>query len=323
VTRGLVKLNRDLTDAKRIIADAIEQARPLIEARRHQLIEHSAPDTANIFGDHERLVQVLTNLLNNAAKYTPEGGRIVLRMEVRDAQVAFVVADNGIGMEQELVERAFELFTQAERTPDRSAGGLGIGLALVKSLVELHQGNVSVISKGVGAGSEFTVTLPCVGKPPESFAPQHRAMLQLSGKRLRLMVVDDNVDAARMLSMLLEAVGHQVFIEHNSQRALERARIERPDACLLDIGLPDMDGNELARRLRSQGETADSLLIAITGYGQEYDRDVAKASGFDHHFVKPIDIANLISLLSELGDCKATDQLHSGHGMRGMSPLDP
>lgn len=300
VTRGLVKLNNELVEAKRILADAIEQVRPLIEARRHQLAVHSAPDTAYIFGDHKRLVQVLTNLLNNAAKYTPEGGDIVLRMEVRDTQVAFVVADNGIGMAPELTERAFELFSQAERTSDRSAGGLGIGLALVKSLVELHQGKVALSSKGIGQGSEFTVVLPCIAKPPESLTPRFGALPQETKKRLRLLVVDDNVDAAHMLSVLLETIGHQVFVEHSAARALERARIERPDVCLLDIGLPEMDGNELARRLRSQGETAKSLLVAVTGYGQEHDRSVAKAAGFDHHYVKPIDTANLVFLLSEL-----------------------
>jgi signal transduction histidine kinase/ActR/RegA family two-component response regulator len=314
VTRGLVKLNRQLVDAKRIITDAIEQVSPLIEARRHQLIVHSAPDTAYIFGDYKRLVQVLTNLLQNAAKYTPEGGRIVLRMEVSDAQVVFVVADNGVGMEPELAGRAFELFAQAERTPDRSAGGLGIGLALVKSLTELHQGNVTVVSQGIGAGSEFTVTLPRAGQALESFASEHDAMITSSGKSLRLMIVDDNVDAARMLGMLLEAAGHQVSVEHNSGRALERARIERPDACLLDIGLPDMDGNELARRLRAQPETADALLIAITGYGQEIDRELARAAGFDHHFVKPIDATDLIALLSASGDDKGTGRPLAGAG---------
>ncbi|WP_194713345.1 hybrid sensor histidine kinase/response regulator [Noviherbaspirillum soli] len=322
VTRGLVKLNRQLVDAKRIIADAVEQVGPLIEARRHQLVVHTAPEAAYILGDYKRLVQVLTNLLHNAAKYTPEGGHIVLRMEVCDGQVSFMVADNGVGMQPDLVKRAFELFVQGERTPDRSAGGLGIGLALVKSLVELHQGKVSVVSRGVGTGSEFTVMLPRVSRPSESYVSEHDAKLQLSDTCLRLMVVDDNVDAAQMLGMLLQAVGHQVSIEHESQRALERARIERPDACLLDIGLPDMDGNELARRLRAQHETAGSLLIAITGYGQEHDREVANAAGFDHHFVKPIDTAQLIALLSELVDDKVADQAVGRHGLQRRTPSD-
>lgn len=154
--------------------------------------------------------------------------------------------------------------------------------------------------------------LPGVAKPPEALASEHDAGFPLTETCLRLMVVDDNVDAAQMLGMLLQAVGHQVSIEHESQSALERARIERPDACLLDIGLPDMDGNELARRLRAQPETVDSLLIAITGYGQEHDRKVANAAGFDHHFVKPIDTAKLIALLAELVDGK--DAHRSGGG---------
>ncbi|MDB5758309.1 MAG: hypothetical protein JWM30_1598 [Burkholderia sp.] len=300
VTRGLVKLNNEFMEAARILTDAVEQVRPLMEARRHRLAVQSTADQVYVFGDHKRLVQVLTNILQNAAKYTPEGGQIALRMEVRDAQVALVVTDNGIGMEPQLVQRAFELFAQAERTPDRSAGGLGIGLALVKSLVDLHEGKVTLTSAGAGAGSEVTVTLPCVDMPSAATAPEVHAAPRLPGKRLRLMVVDDNRDAAQMLGMLLEAEGHQVFIEHDSRTALERARVEMPDACLLDIGLPEMDGNELARQLRSHHQTAHALLIAITGYGQDYDRNVARASGFDHHFVKPIDTFKLFSLLAEL-----------------------
>lgn len=303
VTRGLIRLEKTGLDAKRVVADAVEQVRPLIEARRHRLSVHTPPESAFVMGDQKRLVQVLTNLLSNAAKYTQEGGSIDLDMEVIGAHVKITVTDNGIGMAPELIERAFELFAQADRTSDRSQGGLGIGLALVKGLVELHGGSVTVTSEGIGQGSRFTVCLPYVTKPAERFDPD-RVLAMTTGqvKRLKVMVVDDNTDAARMLAMLVEAIGHEVIVEHSSEKALARARLERPHVCLLDIGLPDIDGNELARRLRAQPETARSILVAVTGYGQEQDRRNAIEAGFDHHFVKPVDTGKLSDLLSRIDE---------------------
>ncbi|MEC4722546.1 PAS domain S-box protein [Noviherbaspirillum sp. CPCC 100848] len=299
VTRGLVKLSKAKLDAKRILSDAVEQVRPLIEARRHRLAVHTPPDTAFVLGDVKRLVQAIANLLNNAAKYTPEGGDIVLSMEVDGSHIKIVVSDNGVGMTQELQSRAFELFAQATRTSDRSQGGLGIGLALVRSLVELHGGSITVHSDGIGKGSRFVVCLPHLDESAASLDDNPGTVaLQSPGKSLKVMVVDDNVDAARMLAMFIEALGHQVLVEHHPRRAIERSRIETPDICLLDIGLPDMDGNELARRLRSQPETAQAILIAVTGYGQEQDRDAALNAGFDHHFAKPVDNAKLTVLLA-------------------------
>jgi PAS domain S-box-containing protein len=300
VTRGLVKLDKVTLDVKKIVADAIEQVRPLIEARRHRLAVHTPPESAVVSGDVKRLVQVITNLLNNAAKYTPEGGDIILSMEVDGRHIKIAVSDNGVGMTPELQARAFELFTQAVRASDRSQGGLGIGLALVKSLVELHGGYITVHSGGIGKGSRFVVCLPHLNEQEALPAsPGHAAGINVQSKTFKVMVVDDNADAAQMLAMFIEALGHQVLVEHQSRRALERARIEMPDICLLDIGLPDMDGNELARRLRLQPETAKAILIAVTGYGQEQDRDAALNAGFDHHFAKPIDSAKLTSLLAE------------------------
>jgi PAS domain S-box-containing protein len=305
VTRGLVTLNRERLDAKRILTDAIEQVRPLIETRGHHLTVHTPPETAFVLGDQKRLVQVLTNLLNNAAKYTPDGGSIVLNMEVDEDHVRMTVADDGIGMAPEFVQHAFELFAQGERSSDRSQGGLGIGLALVKSLMELHGGSITAHSEGAGKGSRFTVCLPHLKVQPGAsrFEPEQGAVsAEAATEALKVMVVDDNADAAEMLGMFVEALGHQVFIEHGSGKALERARAEMPDVCLLDIGLPDMDGNELARRLRAQPETAGAVLVAVTGYGQERERNNALGAGFDHHFVKPLDTAKLADLLNEIAD---------------------
>lgn len=301
VTRGLVTLDKVRLDAKRIVSDAIEQVRPLIEARGHRLAVHTPPEPAFILGDQKRLVQVITNLLNNAAKYTPEGGDIVLSMEVDGDFVRMVVADSGIGMAPELVDRAFEMFAQAKRTSDRSEGGLGIGLALVKSLMELHGGSVSAYSAGAGKGSRFTICLPHLKENsglPES--EQGATMDIAAADALKVMVVDDNADAAQMLAMFVGAMGHQVIVEHSSKKALERAKAELPAVCLLDIGLPDMDGNELARRLRAQQETAKAVLVAVSGYGQEQDRNNAISAGFDYHFVKPVDSAKLASLLEQI-----------------------
>jgi CheY-like chemotaxis protein len=239
-------------------------------------------------------------LLNNAAKYTPEGGNIVVSTEVREGEVLLSVVDNGIGIDPELSARVFELFAQAKRSPDRSSGGLGLGLALVKSLVELHGGTVMCVSEGGGKGSRFTVCLPLASATRQD-AAEDPSGDHMTGpdKALRILVVDDNVDAAQMLAMFLKVSGYHVDVELDPLRALERSRISPPDVFLLDIGLPEMDGNELARRLRAQPETENALLVAVTGYGYAHDREKSLASGFDHHFVKPVDPSKLLSLLSE------------------------
>jgi PAS domain S-box-containing protein len=301
VTRGKIALENTSLDIRHIVTDAVEQVTPLMQSRRHHLALHLPPDTAMVIGDKKRLVQVIANILNNAAKYTNEGGNILLKTDLRKSNVLIEVVDNGIGMAPDLAEHAFDLFAQAERSSDRSAGGLGLGLALVKSLVELHGGAVTCESDGIGKGSKFTVCLPRIVAPGGPV--QHQlagSSMQPSTKSLRIMVVDDNVDAAAMLAMLLETMGHHVLVEHGSRRALERARAETPDVCLLDIGLPEMDGNELAQHLRAQPETAKSILIAVTGYGQENDRKRTLAAGFDHHLVKPVDIQKLTSILTEV-----------------------
>jgi PAS domain S-box-containing protein len=301
VTRGLVNLAQAPVSARTIVDDAVEQVLPLARARKQALAVRLDDDALTVLGDKARLVQVMSNVLGNAVKYTPEGGNISVEAGRRDGQLVLSVRDDGIGMAPELTTRVFDLFAQAERSSDRSLGGLGLGLALVKHLVELHGGTVACSSPGIGKGSTFEIALPLLQAPAVRAAQEAGGRVRAPGS-LKLLVVDDNVDAAQTLAMLLEACGHEVIVEHESSRALERARIEQPDACLLDIGLPEMDGNELAQRLRLQPQTAASVLIAVTGYGREQDRQRAFASGFRYHLVKPVDLDRLGEVLAEIAN---------------------
>ncbi len=303
VTRGLITLERAQVGMRAVVQEAVEQVRPAIEARGQRLSVHLPPSWALVEGDKARLVQVVANVLGNAAKYTPDACAIDLRAEVRAEALVIGVRDEGIGMERELTERVFDLFAQAERSSDRSQGGLGLGLALVRNLVELHGGTVGCSSPGLGKGSTFVISLPLMrdalpAAPPSSGLP---ASDGAAARPLKLLVVDDNVDAAETLGLLLAAHGHEVVVEHDPLRALERARAGVPDVCLLDIGLPEIDGRELARRLRAQPETAGAVLVAVTGYGQQQDRDQTREAGFQHHLVKPLDVDALVRLLGEVG----------------------
>ena len=310
VTRGLVSLSTQALDLRNVVGDAAEQIRPLITARRHKVVLDLPNGAVAVRGDHKRLVQVVANLLGNATKYTPEGGHIALGLKQDAADWVLHVTDDGIGMDPGLVTRVFDLFTQAERTPDRSQGGLGLGLALVKSLVELHGGSVSAASAGLGRGSTFTVRLPrySADKTTGSLAAfdavngQAADGLEVgsaSAERLRILVVDDNLDAAHTLNLFLRAAGHDVEIAYNAADAIEIAKVFSPQACLLDIGLPDIDGNELARRLRRLPQTSNAVLIAATGYGRVQDRDAAAQAGFDHYLVKPINTVQLNDMLAQ------------------------
>ena len=302
VTRGLIELDKVALDIQHIVNDALEQVSPLIRSRGHELTIRLTPQSAFVRGDKKRLVQVLANVLNNAAKYTTEGGNLALRTVVHDEAVLIEVSDDGIGMTPETAKHAFDLFAQAERSSDRSSGGLGLGLALVKSLVELHGGTVTCKSSGLGQGSTFSLCLPRLAEPSQtgSCVVSENVALVTPAASLKILVVDDNVDAAAMLKMLLEAMGHQVQVEHGALRALEQAKLYQPQVCLVDIGLPEIDGNEVARRLRIQSENVHTLLVAVTGYGQESDRASTLAAGFDHHLVKPVDTATLTSVLSAI-----------------------
>jgi signal transduction histidine kinase len=300
VSRGLVTLDRQVVDARQVIANAVEQARPLIDARRHRLTVHTSPETAYIKGDPKRLIQVLSNVLNNAAKYTPEGGEIVLDADVGPHDICFSVSDNGIGMAGHVIDHIFDMFAQAERTSDRTQGGLGIGLALVKNLVQLHGGQVSAHSAGPGTGSRFRVTFPrCF--PDAALVTTAAAAPGPDVTQRTLLVVDDNEDAAMMLGMFLELAGYRVHVVHSAHAALALlGTAGHIDACLLDIGLPDMEGTELATRIRALPGTADALLIAITGYGQDSDRRKTREAGFDHHHVKPVDMNELLGVLATI-----------------------
>ena len=303
VSRGLIKLEQQVVDLNEVIAAAVEQVRPLLESRQQELLIDDTAPRLSLRGDLKRLVQVLTNLLNNAAKFTAPGGRVTLGVAQAvtsdGALVRLSVSDNGIGMESELVARAFELFAQGERNADRSQGGLGIGLALVKTLVELHGGKVAARSDGLGHGSTFTITLPCFAADAEPEGTAAASTTAPPAAALRVLVVDDNVDAADMLAMVIGEAGHQVEVEHDALAAMRRIAVAPPDVCVLDIGLPDMSGDALAATLRAASATRATLLIAVTGYGQQADRDNSLDAGFDHHLVKPVDGAKLLALLAD------------------------
>ena len=298
VTRGLAEIEKEDLDVAAVVNGAIEQVRPLLDMKRHELRVEQWQQPLHVSGDRTRLVQVVSNILNNAAKYTPSGGQIALRVTSEGGEAVIAVSDNGQGIEPQVLPYIFDLFTQAERTPDRSQGGLGIGLALVKSLVALHGGRVAAFSQGPNKGSEFVIRLPLLSssEAQETRQPPDQA----NEGAVRVLVVDDNADAAQMLATLLEAHGHLVSVEYDGTSGLARALRERPEVMLLDIGLPDMDGHELARRLRSSPETANAMLIALTGYGQSEDRERARQAGFDRHLVKPADLSELLRILAEV-----------------------
>lgn len=299
VNRGLVTIQKEPIEIRTIIADAVEQIAPLLQGRHHHLAMELTPVSAIVSVDRKRLVQVIANVLNNAAKYTPQGGRICIRTEVEETNVVIEITDDGIGMTSDLTARVFDIFTQGHVTPDRNSGGLGLGLALVKSLVEVHDGSVTARSKGLGHGSTITIRLPLTDGTAEIDVDLHLAVAPQSAERsLKILVVDDNVDAAETIAMLLEAIGYEVYVEHGARRALERAGMEKPNVCLLDIGLPEMNGNELAKQIRKIPGMDGAVLIALTGYGQDDDRVKTRNAGFDHHFVKPIETAELASVLA-------------------------
>jgi CheY-like chemotaxis protein/two-component sensor histidine kinase len=301
VTRGLTDLQKEKVDLRTVIQSAIEQVRPLFGARHHKLRLRVGAADAYVLGDKTRLIQVIANILNNAAKYTPQGGEISLALDLDESGARISISDNGSGIAPSLLPHVFDLFSQGERTPDRAQGGLGLGLALVKSLTALHNGWAEATSEGVGQGSTFTIGLPLqeqAGTEPSGKA--HGVMSPQCERSLRLMIVDDNIDAAQSLASLLETKGHQVVVAADAESALTNPKIESIQAFILDIGLPDIDGYELARRLRARPQTANAVLIALSGYGQAHDRVLSKAAGFDHHFVKPNDTVELTKVLNQV-----------------------
>ena len=301
VTRGLVQLENELVDVKVVLSHAIEQVRSIIESRHHELSVHMASGPVVVRGDRTRLVQVVANLLNNAAKYTPQGGQIIVSLEVQTTKVCIQVRDNGSGIAPTLLPYIFNLFSQGERTPDRAQGGLGLGLSLVKHITSLHGGEATAQSDGLGKGSVFTIALPLAASPSaqvHDHPPVSRH--ESSADAVNIMIVDDNIDAARSLAELLRSKGHYVIVAEDADRALSSLDKDRTQLFVLDIGLPGIDGYELARRLRSDPATADAVMIALTGYGQAHDRVLSKAAGFDHHFIKPADMTKLEEVLKKI-----------------------
>jgi CheY-like chemotaxis protein len=297
-----VQIEKTDIDLKDVVHSAIEQARPLIEARQHSLTLELTEAPTPVLGDKTRLVQVVVNLLNNAAKYTAQGGRITLSLEADDNEACIMVADNGSGIAPGLLPYVFDLFVQAERTPDRAQGGLGLGLALVKRIAALHDGSVHALSEGLGEGSSFMMILPLrheTAIADSSSAAPARASGPVGPARV--LIVDDHIDGLQMLSALLTAHGHQVTTAQDGAGALREAAAQDFDVFILDIGLPDIDGNQLARQLRMSASGAKAMMIALTGYGQSHDRVLSKAAGFDHHFVKPVDSVVLAELLDHRG----------------------
>ena len=287
ITRGLIDIDRTRLDLRDVVDRALESVQAAMDDKQHDVAITVPGRPVMVSGDPVRLEQVLVNLLTNAAKYTDPGGNITVSMRAHGDHVEMRVRDDGIGLEPETIDQVFDLFAQARRGLDRSQGGLGIGLTVVRSLVELHGGAIVAQSEGMGRGSEFIVTLPLAqGMADErtqgDAAPEARMVPR------HVLVVDDNIDAAQTLAHLLEAFGHDVRVAHDGDAALALAREAAPDVVLLDIGLPGMNGYEVVRHLRTDPRTRGATVIAITGYGQEADRRRALEAGFDQHLVKPV-----------------------------------
>jgi CheY-like chemotaxis protein len=299
ITRGKIELKRERIELSEIVAKAIEMASPLIEQRQHNLSVDFPRHGLAVEVDTIRMAQVVANLLNNAAKYTEPHGTIAISAGVAGDAVALRVRDTGIGLSPEMLPRVFGLFVQERQALDRSQGGLGLGLAIVKTLVELHGGTVEAHSEGHGRGSEFVVRLPALRGAVRSASPAPEALeTTVRPDALRVLVVDDNVDAADLLATGVRLMGHVARTAHDGPTALQMAARFRPDVALLDIELPVMDGYELARHLRALPGLESVRLIAVTGYSQEADRRDTAAAGFERHLVKPIQLGELQDLLA-------------------------
>mgnify|MGYP003575566604 CR=1 FL=1 len=295
VTRGTLELRTEMTDLATVVEAAVETARPVIDAKRHRFSVEMPSDPIVFLADPIRLAQVLSNLLTNAAKYTDPAGDIRLQATADSEHVAISVSDTGIGLTPDALARVFVMFSQVQSSQDRSEGGLGIGLALAKGLVDLHGGVIEAKSDGLGAGSEFLVRLP----RRASKAPKRATKVAFAGPapRRRVLIADDNRDAAESLAALLRLEGHDVTVAHNGREAIETFNTLLPEVAVLDIGMPHLDGYEVAREVRRQSLGRAVTLIAVTGWGQEADKARALAAGFNHHFTKPIEPEQLTRLL--------------------------
>jgi CheY-like chemotaxis protein len=303
ITRGQLELKRDYVDLKYVVNVAVETARPLLDAKRHHFTSSLPPSNVKLEADPLRLSQILGNLLTNAAKYTDPEGHIALAARVENGELVISIKDDGIGLAPQAIPGLFTMFSQVNSAIDRAEGGLGIGLALVKGLVALHGGRVEARSEGLGRGSEFIVVLPNRVLAPADAAPTEpdsRAANENAVRRARVLVVDDNRDAAESLGLVLGFSGFDVITAFSGAEALEVGARERPQAVILDIGMPGMSGHETARRMRLEAWGRHAALVALTGWGQDQDKQAARAAGFDAHLTKPVDPATVERVLSEL-----------------------
>ena len=316
ISQGKIALKKESVELGRVVTQSVETVRPLIDLRGQRLVLDLPPGPVWLSADPARLAQVLANLLNNAAKYTPEGGRIDLVVGAVNGEATIVVHDNGSGIDPQLLPHVFDLFVQGERSLDRSQGGLGVGLTLVKRLVEMHNGRVEASSEGLGRGATFKVVLPCIaevrGETAEA-APQPVSVAEVYGRRV--LVVDDNVDAAESTAAFLRLEGHEVKTVADGTQALVSLKVFDPHVIVLDIGLPGLDGFEVARRLRSRGDTSHALLIAVTGYGQREDRQRAAEAGFDYYFVKPTDPREIHGAIERGRNAANEARIHDSAGL--------
>jgi len=297
ITRGTVELRKQPLDVAQAVGSIVEAVRPLMDARRHELMVQFPARPLWVVADPTRLEQVLVNLLTNAARYTEPGGRVWLSAEREEGLAVFRVRDTGKGIAPENLRKIFDIFVQLAPPIDRGQGGMGLGLTLARRLVDMHGGTIEAHSAGPGRGSEFVVRLPAFASDPPPRCPT-TAVEPVQRRPVRILVVDDNMDAAQTLGLLLQCLGHEVRLAHNGAEALAAALEYRPEAVLLDIGLPGMDGYEVARRWRAQAGGEHTLLVALTGYGQEQDRLQSQQAGFNHHLVKPVEVAELQEVLA-------------------------
>lgn len=299
VTTGRIRLHQENVDMRGIVDRAIESAQPLIDQRRHELTVSQPSEPIRLHADSTRIEQVVVNLLTNAAKYTDSGGHIWLSLRQEGGEAVLRVQDTGVGIDPDLLPRIFDLFTQAQRSLDRSQGGLGVGLAIVKKLVEMHQGRVEAYS-ALGQGSEFVVRLPVRHRRQRQPVSTSTEIAKRPAHSLRVLVVDDNVDQADSAAMLLRLAGHEVLVAYSGPTALQAAVEYQPNLVMLDLGLPDMNGYEVARRLRQHPRLQGARLVAMSGYGQDSDRDRSRGAGFDLHLVKPVGPQELQEILATL-----------------------
>lgn len=300
ISTGKVVLSSERLDLREVIRAAAEACQPVIDNAEHRLVLDLPGQGVWVLGDAGRLAQVVSNLINNAAKYTPNRGRIVVHLQQQAQDAVVTVEDNGVGIPQDMLQEVFEMFTQVNRTLDRSQGGLGIGLSLVRKLVALHGGSIVAESEGVDRGSSFTVRLPAAVAPAEGLRAPADAGDGTGGRHWRVLVVDDNADAADSLGLLLEVQGHEVRIEYGGQAGLQAADEFRPEIVFCDIGMPELNGHEVASRLRHDQRFAATPLVALTGWGTDEDKKRARSAGFDYHLTKPAGVESLRIILAEI-----------------------